>query len=419
MPTKFVGTGTSPESVTVDPSGKYVYVANFGDGNISQYTIGATGSLNPGSLTPLPPATVSAYPGPFSITLSQGTALVSSVPKYAYAANAGGGVSQYTIGADGSLAPIGTGTVSAGSNPNSVTVDPSGQFAYVANYGGDNVSQYTIGADGSLAPIGTGTVSAGSAPSSVTVDPSGRYVYVANYGDNTISQYTIGADGSLAPIGTGTVSASTAPFSVTVDPSGRYAYVANFGDGTVSQYTIGADGSLAPIGTGTVSAGSAPSSVTVDPSGRYVYVANNANNNVSQFTIGTDGSLTAMTTATVSAGTAPNSVTVDPSGKFAYVANYDVANSGSSTVSQYTIGADGSLTPIGTGTVLAGANPSSVTIDPSSKYAYVANYDVANSGSSTVSQYTIGADGSLTPIGTGTVLAGTNPSSIVTIGTWQ
>jgi 3-carboxy-cis,cis-muconate lactonizing enzyme. len=34
-------------------------------------------------------------------------------------------------------------------------------------------------------------VAAGTNPSSVTVDPSGKFAYAANVGDNTISVYTI------------------------------------------------------------------------------------------------------------------------------------------------------------------------------------------------------------------------------------
>ena len=52
----------------------------------------------------------------------------------------------------------------------------------------------------------------------------------------------------------------------------------------------------------------------------------------------TDGALTPMTTAKVPAGTYPISITVDPTGRFAYVANNQSAN-----ISQYTIGTDGSL----------------------------------------------------------------------------
>ena len=62
---------------------------------------------------------------------------------------------------------MGTPTVAAGSLPQSISVDPSGKYAYVASYGG-NVSQYMIGASGGLAPMAPATVAAGNGPLSVT-----------------------------------------------------------------------------------------------------------------------------------------------------------------------------------------------------------------------------------------------------------
>jgi YVTN family beta-propeller protein len=43
MITATVPTGISPQSVTVDPTGRYVYVSNLSDNTVSQYTIGAGG----------------------------------------------------------------------------------------------------------------------------------------------------------------------------------------------------------------------------------------------------------------------------------------------------------------------------------------------------------------------------------------
>ncbi len=259
----------------------------------------------------------------------------------------------------------------------------------------------------------TPTVPAGSGPFSITVDPSGKFVYVANDLSDNVSQYTIGPDGSLTPMTTPTVPAGSGPFSITVDPSGKFVYVANDLSDNVSQYTIGPDGSLTPMTTPTVPAGSGPFSITVDPSGKYAYVANEVNvanesGDISQYTIGSDGSLTPMTTPTVTAELGARSVTVDPSGKYAYV-----ANDGSTTVSEYTIAPDGSLTPMTTPTVTAGVDPHSVTVDPSGKYAYVANWNSEN-----VSQYTIGPDGSLSPMAAPTVPAGYYSQSIVTVGSY-
>ncbi len=59
-----------------------------------------------------------------------------------------------------------------GSMPNSVAVDPTGQFAYVANYGSYSVSAvsaYTINAtSGALTPMTGSPFAAGTNPYSVT-----------------------------------------------------------------------------------------------------------------------------------------------------------------------------------------------------------------------------------------------------------
>ena len=437
-----VATGANPYSVTVDPSGKYAYVANFTDNNVSQYSIGTNGAL-----TALTPATVSASSSPQSVT-------VDPSGKYAYVANGGGGVSQYSIGTNGALTSIAT-DIAAGSGAISVTVDPSGKYAYVANIGGGGVSQYSIGANGALTSIAA-MVATGSGPISVTVDPSGKYAYVANSAANTVSQYSIGANGALTAMTPATVAAGADPYSVTVDPTGKYAYVANQGDNTVSQYSIGANGALTSIAAA-VAAGSAPASVTVDPSGKYAYVANLSGKTVSQYSIdaatgaltplstatvadiagplsivvsagtsavqavpkyayvanftdgtvsqynidATTGALSAMGSPTVTTGTGPRSVTVDPSGKYAYVAN----NGGN--VSQYSIDANGGLTAMSPATVVSGSGSISVTVDPSGKYAYVANQQ-----SLTVSQYSIGTNGALGLIGTANCAAGVHPTSV-------
>jgi len=60
------------------------------------------------------------------------------------------------------------GYVAAGIQPSSVTVDPSGKFAYVANAGFANVSTYSINTTtGVLTPVGA-AVAAGTAPVSIT-----------------------------------------------------------------------------------------------------------------------------------------------------------------------------------------------------------------------------------------------------------
>ncbi len=333
------------------------------------------------------------------------------VPRFAYVANGTSNtVSIYTV--DGTTGALRHNGYVAATIPISVTVDPSGKFAYVANYtASGTVSAYAInqttGALAAVAGAGNGTtgtnasgvIAAGTDPCSVTVDPSGKFAYVANIGSDNVSVYTINQTTGALTAGTA-VAAGTLPTGVTVDPSSKFAYVSNRASGNVSVYTINqSTGALAAVvgtgngttgtnASGVIAAGTAPSFVTVDPLGKFAYVANLNSNDVSAYTINqTTGALTAVGTA-VAAGTNPYSVTVDPSGKFAYVANYT-----SSTVSQYTISpSTGALVAMTPATVAAGTNPYSVTVDPSGQFAYVAN-NTAN----TVSVYTIDpATGALT-----------------------
>src|SRR5450432_1423432 len=80
-------------------------------------------------------------------------AFANPTPKFVYVVNfcvsrrdcSAGNVSAYTINsATGALREIAGSPFAAGSDPQSVTVDPSGRFAYVANFFGNNVSAYTI-----------------------------------------------------------------------------------------------------------------------------------------------------------------------------------------------------------------------------------------------------------------------------------
>lgn len=131
-------------------------------------------------------------------------------------------------------------------SPMSVAVDPSGNFAYVADFNGNGttgyVSAYTINSStGALTAITGSPFTAGNQPESVMVDPSGSSVCVANFFDNTVSGYSIDSStGALtalsgSPYKTGN---NTEPFSVTVDPTGQFLCEANALANTVACFSI-------------------------------------------------------------------------------------------------------------------------------------------------------------------------------------
>jgi hypothetical protein len=239
--------------------------------------------------------------------------------------------------------------------------------------------------------------------------PGYLYVTAAAAGagaSGALYQYSVGSNGSVTPMAKASVSAGVNPAAVAADPSGHYVYVVNVGDSTVSQYTVGVGGALSPMSPAVVTNPGmtmlrfTPNAVTVDPSGRFVYVANSGDGTVSQFSIGSGGQLTPLTPATVAAGSDPVSITIDPSGSYAYVANYGIgAVAGPGTVVQYSIGVDGTLTPLNPATVSAGASPVAVTINPDGTAAYVMSNCNGSLCTGSIEQFAVGTGGVLTATG--------------------
>jgi 6-phosphogluconolactonase (cycloisomerase 2 family) len=322
-----------------------------------------------------------------------------------YTGAPGSGISQYTIGADGGL--VANGTASTGADPRSITVDPSGKYAYVTNIyneytGSGEVWQYKINANGTLSPMSPATISAGNYPYDIVVDPSGKFVYVTASGG--ILQYTIDATGGLVPQSPATVAVTGSPHSIAIDPSSRYAYVTT-GLGVVSQYTIGSDGVLTPMMPAQVDAASSPNSIEVDPTGRYVYLTVNLLHHVRQYTVGADGALSPMVPAFVyPASNFLYSLAVHPSAKYVYIGLVG-------SVSQHTIGADGTLSPMTPASVSTGTLASilSIAADYSGKYVYAT---ILSGEPGYVAQYTVNSDGTLTAMTPATVTTGSMPKSI-------
>jgi YVTN family beta-propeller protein len=392
------------------------------NGLIAQISASDVASAGPAAVTVFNPGPGGGISNASTFTINSGAVDPQSIAvdpagKFAYVASEGcdaaGYVSMYTINpTTGALAFIGPPVPSNDEFTDSVTVDPSGKFAYVASSGDvwdidfGSVLTYTINpTTGALTSTtgginGTGTNGTPEFFNSVALDPSGKFAYAADGGafpegsfggSTSVSMYTINSTtGALASIGT--IVAGTGPDSVAIDPAGKFAYVTNIGSNDVSMYTIDATtGALASIGT--IVAGTGPDSVAIDPTGKFAYVTNFGSNDVSTYTVdATTGALTFI--GSIAAGTNPFSVAVDPAGKFAYVANWTGSDTDGS-VSMYTIDATtGGLTP--TGTIATELSPTSIAIHPSGKFAYV-----TNSGSNSVSMYGIdSATGTLTLIGT-------------------
>jgi DNA-binding beta-propeller fold protein YncE len=228
-------------------------------------------------------------------------------------------------------------------------------------------------------------------------------------GVGAVYEYAVLADGSVSPLAQVSIGAGVGPAGVAL--ANRHAYVVNVGDGTVSQYNIEADNSLAPMNPPTVinpgmkTLGIMPSAVIVDPTGSFLYVANSGDDTLSQFSIGGAGQLTPLTPATVPAGTEPVSIAaaVGPSGGHVYVVNSSAGvTAGMGSVSQFSMGADGTLTPLNPATVSASASPVAIAIDQGIApfgTAYVMSDCGGSSCTGSITQFAVGAGGELTATG--------------------
>lgn len=213
-----------------------VYVASNSNSTIAQFTIGPGGALTAGT-----PASVPTVDTPASVPPTVGGSDgIATSPNglYVYMVNGSmsgaGGVSQFTVGAGGTLSPDTPLSVNGGDVPWAIAVSPDGQYAYAANSDDGSIFQYTIGAGGELTQDSGATVYAWEVPDAIAISPNGQDAYVANdvgsaNSANGISQYTIGVGGMLTPDSPATAASADNPSALVVSPNGQYVYVADYG----------------------------------------------------------------------------------------------------------------------------------------------------------------------------------------------
>ena len=128
--------------------------------------------------------TVAAGADPTAVT-------IDPTGKFAYVANQLYTVSIYALDhISGALVSL--GTAPAGAGPMSVAVDPSGKFAYVGDISSDNLV-YSFSVDGETGLLtNTGSLPAGGIYAYPVIgDPAGKFVYGANIDSNNISIFSI------------------------------------------------------------------------------------------------------------------------------------------------------------------------------------------------------------------------------------
>ena len=289
--------GSSPTSVLVHPSGKYVYVVNRNENDISLFTINSS----IGSLQEVLPRTTTGLT-PVSMIMDSGG-------NYLFVINElSGNISTYSINSGtGALSQIAGSPFTTYNNPFSLAITPSGKFLYVVNPDLTSVIAYTV-ASGVLTPVAGLPAQVGNGPRAITVDPAGSFVYVTNSADNTVSVLNINpGTGALTLLGT--FATGTTPTSVVaLDP---YLYVGNQGSTNVSAFTVTpVTGVLTEITSSPFSVGIAPLFEVLDPDNLFLYVGSQSANSITALSIDTSTGALAETSQSAATGVSPSSMGV-------------------------------------------------------------------------------------------------------------
>ncbi|MDA8190737.1 MAG: beta-propeller fold lactonase family protein [Gammaproteobacteria bacterium] len=299
---------------TVGIAPQRLYVVEQAPNMIAGYAVAANGALSG------PVTSQDGGNGP-----SAGTIAPDGATFYASDWSSGGAGTVTVLPVD-SQGQLGLGSsVAAGQSPMGIAVDPSGRYLYVANScyqntsGGNcpgTISSYSLSGATPTALGASPTDTSGLYPMLLTVDPTGQYLYVAQYASGSVEGFAIDQDtGALTS--TNTIPAGSNPWTVISGPAGRHLYVTNNHAGSptsISIYRIdAANGSLTPATTPTLTVpGEKALGLAIGPKGRRLYVATQqgtsggANGTVDVFTrtnplasgVGWDTTPVALTSAT-------------------------------------------------------------------------------------------------------------------------
>jgi 6-phosphogluconolactonase (cycloisomerase 2 family) len=313
-------TGSGSMALAADPGGKFLYVANYFSGNISQFSINHT---------------------------------------------------------TGALSPVAGGPVAAEPGMDSLAIDPTGAFLYAVTDNSENLWAYSITSSGALnALAGTPIAIApsGTQSSAVMIDPSGKYLYVANRSSSSASLYGFSRNtttGAITALSAFPVALDGVANKGRFDPAGKFLLVTGTNVfltvGGVDVFSLNAStGALTLTSGSPVQVRDDPAGVVVDASGKYVYVANTADATISEFTLdGTSGALTKLSGSPIASGgngniNGPLGIATDDTGHFVYVSN------ASNDISVFSINSsNGVLTPISGSPFADGGNaPSAIIFVP-------------------------------------------------------
>ncbi|WP_426625680.1 lactonase family protein [Leifsonia sp. McL0607] len=171
--------------------------------------------------------------------------------------------------------------------PGQVAFTPDGSHLVVTTKGnGSAIDVFAVDRFGGLSHHPVVTPEPGAVPFAVSFDAGGHLV-VAEAGTNAVATFRIDPSGAVIP----TAQAATGQAATCwIVRDGSRFYASNAGSSTLSGFTDAGAGTLAALGTTATGPGTVDAAVSSD--GRYLYAQTGGNGGVDAFRVGADGSLT-------------------------------------------------------------------------------------------------------------------------------
>ncbi len=256
--------GDGPCHLALDPSGKWLFVANYGGGSVAEYPVHDDGTLGESS---------------------------------AFVQHDGSSVNRQR---------------QAGPHAHSTVLSPDGKSVFVADLGLDQILSYKVGGLAPNDPPFT-KIAQGSGPRHLAFTPNGRYAYVMT--EMTASVVALRYEGGkfeeLQTLPTTEMAPNVSGAEIAVHPNGKFVYSSTRGANLIDVFAIdAAKGTLTAVER-TPSGGKTPRNFAIDPTGAYLFAAHQDSDNVAVFRIDAKTGKLTPTSEVLEAG-APVCVTFVP-----------------------------------------------------------------------------------------------------------
>jgi len=244
--------GGEPCHVSLDPKGRFVFVANYGTGSVAAFPLDGNGAIvdaptmvrhqgsgpNPRQDGPRMHAVLPDEAGDHIVVCDLGTDTVA--------------VYRLTDGGIDASQPVSRLASAPGAGPRQLAFAPDGKHLFVVNEFAGTVDSFRYEA-GVLDPVDHLALlpddwQGENLAAAIAIHPGGRFGYASNRGHDSVTVFAIEQSGRMKQLGWQRKGVAF-PRDIAVDPDGRILLVANQNQQTIVAYAIdGATGMPTPTG---------------------------------------------------------------------------------------------------------------------------------------------------------------------------